>query len=1054
MNPAVRFLILSFLFLSVSGAQSPNGTISGIVHDPSDRPIPDAEVIIVNDLTNIQYQTKTSDEGIYIVRDLPPGSYRIQVTKRGFKTLIKPGLILNVQNALSVSITLPLGAVTEVITVEAGAPLINTTDASVSTVVDRQFAENLPLNGRSFQSLITLAPGVVLTTSNYADNGQFSVNGQQASSNYWMVDGVSANIGIGANSTAYPGNGLSGGLGSFSAMGGTNSLVSVDALEEFRIQTSTYAPEFGRVPGGQISIVTRSGTNQFHGTAFDYFRNDMLDANDWFANANRLRKPEERQNDFGGTFNGPIVKDKTFFFFSYEGLRLRLPQVTQTTVPDLAAREAALPALQPYFNGYPLPNGTDTPATGIAQFNASFSNRSTLDAYSLRVDHKLGAAVALFGRYNYSPSNIVLRGGGGALSTVTPTDMTTQTATAGLTWAVSPRTSNDFRFNYSRVHASMSSYLDAFGGATPPASFPFPPGYNSDNGLFLFYILSLTQPYLSSGQSITNLQRQVNLVDGYAAQVGTHALKFGLDYRRLRPVYEPTKYEQIALFNSVPLAQNGQLLQAATQTNLTPTFLFRNLGVYAQDTWRILPQLTMTYGLRWDVDFVPQTINAPRFPAVDGFVAGDLSHLAISGSSNPPYDTAFGNVAPRFGLNYAVTQSQSWQTVVRGGFGLFYDLASSQFGSQIGTNHYPFGSLFIQNGGTFPLVDAAAAPPPIAAPTLANRGTLYAFDPKLELPYTLEWNVALEQGLGNSQTVSVSYVGASGRRLLQTLGALNPNPNLYAVRVVTNSGSSSYDALQARFQRRLSHGLQALASYTWSHSIDTGSAGSTALASNIYVPSDIAGSNRGPSDFDVRNAFSAALTYDVPSPRGSAVAKAILGGWSTKNILQARSALPVDVTVTQFSRFSGGLSGDVRPDVVAGQPPYLFGPQYPGGKAFNPAALAPPPLDPVTHLPMQQGTLGRNSLRGFGATQWDFSAHREFPIRESLKLQFRAEMFNVLNHPNFGPPSGKFGQGGFGVASQMFGSSLNNQNLGGGAFSALYQVGGPRSVQLALKLSF
>jgi hypothetical protein len=248
--------------------------------------------------------------------------------------------------------------------------------------------------------------------------------------------------------------------------------------------------------------------------------------------------------------------------------------------------------------------------------------------------------------------------------------------------------------------------------------------------------------------------------------------------------------------------------------------------------------------------------------------------------------------------------------------------------------------------------------------------------------------------------------------------------------------------------------LQALASYTWSHSIDTGSAGSTALASNIYVPSDIAGSNRGPSDFDVRNAFSAALTYDVPSPRGSAVAKAILGGWSTENILQARSALPVDVTVTQFSRFSGGLSGDVRPDVVAGQPPYLFGPQYPGGKAFNPAAFAAPPLDPVTHLPMQQGTLGRNSLRGFGATQWDFSAHREFPIRESLKLQFRAEMFNVLNHPNFGPPSGKFGQGGFGVASQMFGSSLNNQNLGGGAFSPLYQVGGPRSVQLALKLSF
>src|ERR1700722_13030465 len=178
MSPAVRFLILSFVFLSLSAAQSPNGTISGIVHDPSDRAIPDAEIVIVNDLTNIQYRAKTSDEGIYVLTDLPPGSYRIQVTKRGFKTLIKPGLILNVQNALSVSITLPLGAVSEVITVEGGAPLINTTDASVSTVVDRQFAENLPMNGRSFQSLIELTPGVVLTPTNANDGGQFSVNGQ------------------------------------------------------------------------------------------------------------------------------------------------------------------------------------------------------------------------------------------------------------------------------------------------------------------------------------------------------------------------------------------------------------------------------------------------------------------------------------------------------------------------------------------------------------------------------------------------------------------------------------------------------------------------------------------------------------------------------------------------------------------------------------------------------------------------------------------------------------------------------------------------------------
>ena len=1050
----LELLILIFVSSVSVLAQAPNATINGMILDPDAKSIPGAQILVVNDLTGATYETFTNSEGIYSVANLPPGPYRVQVSKPGFKTIVKPDIILNVQDAVSISFTLPVGATSVVVTVEGGAPLIETQGATVSTVVDRQFAENLPLNGRSFQSLISLAPGVVVTTSNYADNGQFSVNGQRAASNYWMVDGVSANIGIGASSTAYPGNGLSGALGSFSAMGGTNSLVSVDALEEFRIQTSTYAPEFGRVPGGQISIATRSGSNQFHATAFEYLRNDALDANDWFANANNLPKPAERQNDFGGTFSGPITKDKTFFFFSYEGLRLQLPQVAETTVPDLAARSAALPALQPFLNAYPIPNGADTPSTGTAEFNTSFSNRSTLDAYSLRIDHKLGSHLTLFGRYNYSPSDIVLRGNGGSLSTVSPTDITTQTGTVGVTWVVTPATSNDLRFNYSRVEGSTSSYLDDFGGAIAPTELPFPSGVDSNSSLFFFYIVPLNGPSLQSGQGVHNLLRQVNVVDSMAMQKGGHALKFGVDIRRLSPEYEPFGYEQLDLFLTVSDAANGRLLQSITQANQKPTFLFRNLGVYAQDTWRILPRLTMTYGLRWDVDFVPGTLSGPNLPAVDGFNLSDLSNLALAPSGRSPYETTYGNVAPRIGLAYAVTQSPNWQTVVRGGFGTFYDLASAQFGSQIGTNHYPYGSLAIHSGGTFPLDAATAAPPPIAPPTAANRGTLYGYDPHLELPYTLEWNVAVEQGLGKAQTISASYVGASGRRQLQTFGVLSPNANLSAARLITNTGSSRYDALQLRFQRRLSRGLQTLASYTLAHSMDRSSAGSNAVASNVFTPSTVAGSNRGPSDFDIRNAFSAALTYDVPTPHLSPFAKAILGGWSTENILQARSAPPVDVSVVRFSQFSGGFSGDVRPDVVSGEALYLYGPQYPGGKAFNAAAFVAPPTDLATRQPARQGTLGRNALRGFGTAQWDFSVHRDFPIRESLKLQFRAELFNVLNHPNFGPPSGRFGQGGFGVSTQMLGASLNSQNLGGGAFSPLYQIGGPRSVQLALKLSF
>jgi hypothetical protein len=377
------------------------------VFDPETKGVPGAQIVVISDVTGIRYETATNAEGIYNLSSLPPGVYRMQVSKPGFKTIVRPDIILNVQDAVSINFTLPIGAVSVTVTVEGGAPLINTQAATVSTVVDRQFAENLPLNGRSFQSLIYLTPGTVATTSTSSDSGQFSVNGQRPSSNYWMVDGVSANVGVGAATT--PGNGFGGALGSTSALGGTNSLVSVDAMQEFRIQTSTFAPEFGRTPGAQISILTRSGTNLFHGTAFDYLRNDLFDASNWFngfRNNPPLPKAEERQNDFGGTFSGPIVKDRSFFFFSYEGLLLRLPQTSITSVPDLGARQNAAPAMQPFLNAFPQPNGVDDLTTGIAQFNASYSNPGTLDAYSLRVDDRINGKWSLFGRYIFSPSNL------------------------------------------------------------------------------------------------------------------------------------------------------------------------------------------------------------------------------------------------------------------------------------------------------------------------------------------------------------------------------------------------------------------------------------------------------------------------------------------------------------------------------------------------------------------------------------------------------------------------------------------------------------------------
>jgi hypothetical protein len=1047
-------------------AQSPTGSIGGIVFDPDARTIPGAEIIVVNDLTRVQYETKTNNLGIYAVPNLPPGPYRVQASKVGFKTLIKPDIVLNVQDSITINFTLPVGATSIAVTVEGGAPMINTTDAAVSTVVDRQFAENLPLNGRSFQTLIELTPGVVLTPSSVFDGGQFSVNGQRAASNYWMVDGVSANFGAGGVVGA-PGNGSAGALPSFSVLGGTNSLVSVDALQEFRIQTSTYAPEFGRTPGGQISIVTRSGTNQFHGTAFDYLRNDVFDASNWFngyTNNPPLPKAEERQNDFGGTWGGPIFKGHTFFFFSYEGLRLRLPQTAITNVPDMSARQNAVPALQPYLNAFPFdPNQPDL-GHGVAQFNASFSNPATLDAYSLRVDHKLNADLTIFGRYNYSPSSIVQRGSNGnALSSVTRDSLTTQTATVGATWSISPTVANDFRFNYSRTNGENDSFMDDFHEAVPLTSLPFPAPYTAQNATFVFHMLDFNNGnILSAGQGSHRLQRQVNLTDNLSAQKGSHSLKFGADFRRLSPVYDPAAYSQSAVFFTTAEAETGNLGFGFLVSARTSALLFHNLGVFAQDTWRMIPRLTLTYGFRWDVDFAPSSASGPSLLAVTGYNLNDLSTLAIAPAGTPPFKTTYGNVAPRIGAAYLVSQSQDWQTVLRGGFGVFYDLATSQAGNAyLGGSNYPFGGFDVlvgtAIGGTskFPLSPSDATPPPITPASLSPGGTssLYAFDPNLKLPYTLEWNVALEQALGTQQTISASYIGAIGRRLLQTAFIFSPNPNFGSAYLIGNTATSDYNALQLQFQRRLSHGLQALASYSWSHSIDTGSAGSFANASNRPVPGS-ANQNRGPSDFDIRNAFSAGVTYDIPAPKKNALLKTILRGWSTENFVLARSASPVDISYqnTFNQNIIKGGSVNIRPDIVPNEPLYLYGSQYPGGKAFNPAAFTPPPSD-ANGNPLRQGNLGRNTLRGFGAAQWDFAVHRDFPIHESLKLQFRAEFLNLLNHPNFGSPSSIIDQGGFGVATQMLGQSLTDF-VGTGGFDPLYQIGGPRSMQFALKLSF
>ena len=1025
-------------------AQSTSAAIAGRITDPSKARIASARVAAINADTGLRYETLTNASGEYRMLDLPPGAYRIEIDKPGFKRLIKPDVVLHVQDALAIDFEMALGAASETITVQAGAPLVNTESGAVSTVVDRQLVENLPLNGRSFQTLITLTPGAVLTATAFDDQGQFSVNGQRADANYFTVDGVSANFGV----TGYPVlvQSAGGSLPALSVSGGTNSLVSVDAMQEFRIQTSSFAPEFGRTPGGQISIVTRSGGNTFHGSLFEYFRNDKLDARDWFVNSNNLTKPAERQNDFGGVFGGPVVRNRTFFFFSYEGLRLRQPSNQQSVVPDVASRRQAPDPIRPFLNAFPIPNG-QAAGPGLAQFNASFSNPSSLNAYSIRIDHAVSSNLSLFGRYNYSPSSVDQRApalAGPLLSVTEPFSSSVQTGTIGVTQLIAPAISNEFRANYSNQRVASRYVMDSFGGAAPlPDSALFPAGYTSANSLFEFYITGAGE--FAQGNFGISEQRQINVVDNLSLTKAGHQLKFGVDYRWLAPFASTFSYAQFVQFSGMTSAPGGALSGSAifgdTIAHLPNALLSRNLSFYAQDTWKMSPRVTLTYGLRWDINPPLKGKNA----ANDPFTVTGLSNpatLALAPRGTPLYQTTYGNVAPRVGVAYRIGRDPDWGATLRAGFGIFYDLGQGSLGGVSG--YFPYIALKIisPTPAPFPLSPENAAPPPFSVNPPVS--VMVIADPHLKLPRSYEWNIAIEQPLGSRQSLSVSYIGAIGRDLLRVIQLFNPNPNFQSVALTDNSATSDYHALQLKFERRLSRGLNALASYTFSHSID--SASTDAFANYLNTPASLASRNldRGNSDFDIRDALSGALTYDLPSPAPAKAVRPVLGGWSLDALVLARTAPPDDVIGSLFQ--GSGIAVYPRPDVRPGIPLELIGSGFPGGKVFNRAAFTPAPAG-------RQGDFGRNVLRGFDAVQADMGVQRRFQLTEKTGLRVRAEFFNILNHPNFGNPVNNLASPLFGRSTQTLANALGSGGANGG-FNPLYQIGGPRSIQLALKLQW
>jgi len=1030
----IRSLVLAFTVLLIPGAliaQSTSAAITGQVADPSKALIPEAKVTAINDNTNVRYEAATNKSGTYFIPSLPPGEYRVQVERLGFKTIMKPNVILHVQDTVELNFEMAVGSASESLTVTGGAPLVNTESAAVSTVIDRKFVEDLPLNGRSFNTLLQLTPGVVIAQQpsgalNGGAPGQFSIAGQRTDANSFTVDGVSANFGV--SSSYASGASGTGTAQAFNVLGGTSSLASVEALEEFRIETSSFAPEFGRSPGGQVILTTRSGTNNFHGGIYEYFRNDALDANDWFANAAGKPRAAERHNDFGGFVGGPIWKNKTFFFFSYEGARLRLPQTAIIQVPSEFARSSASPDVAPFLDASPQPDDrTVVPGVYTANFTGSFSNSATLNATSIRIDHTFDNRFSIFGRYNYAPSRTTSRVQ--TLNDVNPVTTNTQTMTVGMNMSLTNSLFNAIRVNYSTQSATSAYFQDSFGGAVPLDPTQLIGNLSIANTNASFSTLDTTRFLL--GRGANNRSKQFNLVDDLSATLGSHQLKVGVDYRAI--FFDTANYSHSVGFT----ADSVQAFLSSGTANLFATtvnpaqLLSRALSLYAQDRWRVSPRLMVVYGIRWELSPAPSARGKTILGAWTNI--NDPATLALAPPGTSVWKTTYGNVAPRLGITYKLLADGT--LVFRAGGGVFYDLGVGS-AADLAT-HYPnqsfgfSGGVGLPVGNLTPLLPTISLQPPYPI-------YLEAFTPDLRLPRSFQWNVAVEKQLGEKQTFSLIYLGQAGRDLLRQEALFQPNPNFTGdFLVTTNAAFSNYHALQAQYRRQLSAGLQALLNYSWSHSLDNSSNDVVAgIPSNIIS----AASDYGNADSDVRHSFSGAITYRIPSRVADRPLELLTKDWAIATVIVARTGLPFNLQLFGTSPDPLGFAV-TRPDEVPGQPFWIRDSTAPGGQRVNPSAFLIPPT-------VRQGTEPRNDIPGFGLFQIDLSLARTFRMSDRVSIQFRADAFNVLNHPNFTNPLGflEFGP------TYLSSTSMLNEGLGG--LNPLFQQGGPRSLQLSLRLTF
>jgi Ca-activated chloride channel family protein len=913
-------------------------------------------------------------------------------------------------------------------------PMTQTANATFGTTIETRAIIDLPLNGRSVSSLYLQAPGAVSVGENQSlGNIRFSgtSNGQRSSSNNFTLDGVSSNFGV-ASGGATPGASAGGGAPGLTAIGDTSAMTPFSAIQEVEIKTSSSTAEYGRNTGAVINVVTKSGTNAFHGSAFEFFGNRIFNANDWFANSRGLSRPHSGSNEFGGNFGGPIKRDRLFFFTAYEGLRLHEPVTALTDVPSLTSRLAASGAVRQLLSAYPLPTGSPRP-DGFAESAAAFTSRGSHNTGSLRLDFNQKPTLRWSGYYNFTDSLAEERGVGGfSVNTLERVFTRSQIFSGRASWTASPSVVADLRANYNRLNSRSSYRLDNFGGAVIPPATLFSPGSVFD--------LNGHNTTLMSAPDANSTQRQFNTVGTLTVVSGNHALKFGADYRRTFPIIGLREFEQNVLFDGVSQALSGTAARVNVFTRLQPQRpTFDNFSTYALDEWRKTSRLTLNYGLRWELNPAPG-LRGNQLLAVNN---ADPSHLSFAPGGTSLWATTYGNFAPRFGAAYQLNSDGSF--VVRGGFGVFYDTANRAVGDALAES-YPLLKSTTAFG--VPLTSAVATTPASATVT----APLSVFDPKLKLSYSLQWNASIEREIGSNQVISAAYVASANRRLLLTSTLVDPSAAFSLVRLTNNDGRSDYRSLQLQFRRRFSKGLGAMANYTFGKSSDNFSEDSAGRA--LFRAFD-ARAERGPSDFDIRHTLSGYVSYEPPDLFDDGILMHLFHNWSINAAFNVHSAAPVNVVYAVPTTY-GFLY--LRPDVVPGATLYQTDGSVAGNRRINAAAFTIP-------NGFRQGTLERNSLRGFSVAQFDFALRRRFNFTEDLSLIVGLEAANIFNHPNFASPNGsdaslgtRFVPGSF-TLNPTFGQSFTHaarteSGVVGDTFGSSYYPGGPRTFRLSARLEF